>query len=134
MTKRTVVVRRRNHLAQPKTKRKSCCDFQVPAEKRNAGFARPVFVVVVCAALVALTYIYSINHVAVKGYQIRGIEKEIAELKEDNENLKIKEAQLKSLHRIEQSARDFNMSDLSDAAYIEENSEVAYESVSGSAK
>jgi len=126
MTKRTVVIRRQSRGLQLKTKRKSIGEAKIPAAKSNAGFARPVFVVLACAVFVALLYIYSINHSAVKGYEIRSVEKEISELKKENENLRIKEAQLKSLYRVEQSARDLNMSNVSDAVYLEENPSVAY--------
>lgn len=126
MTKRTIVISRRNGGSRLKTKRNTYKTSNKAIVSSNAGFAKPVFVVLACAVFVALAYIYSINHNAVKGYRIKNIEREIAELKKDNEMLKIKEAQLKSLYRTEQSARDLNMSDLSDVIYIEENPSVAY--------
>jgi cell division protein FtsL len=50
-------------------------------------------------------YLFTINHTAVQGYAIRSAEREIAQAKEENQRLKIEEAELRSLERIE-SARD----------------------------
>ena len=70
-------------------------------------------------------YLYSINSSAVKGYQVRQVEKEIQDLQKENENLKIKEAELKSLYKIEESSKNLNMEDLKNISYIEETGSVA---------
>lgn len=70
-------------------------------------------------------YLYSINSSAVKGYQVRQVEKEIQELKKENDNLRIKEAELKSLYRIEESSKNLNMEDLKNVSYIEQTGNVA---------
>ena len=91
-----------------------------------SGFISPVFVVLACTAFSGLLYIYSINQTAVKGIEMRRVEQEIANQKKTNEALKIKEAELKSLYRIEQQSKELNMVDCPDVKYIEENSSVAY--------
>ena len=123
MMNRTVVIRKNTSGWQPKIKRKI---DQQPTEKRKAGFISPVFIVVAFALISGLFYLYSINQSAIKGFQIRQVEKEISAIKKDNERLKIKEAQLKSLYHIEQSTKDLDMSDLKDVNYIDESAAVAF--------
>lgn len=125
MNKRTVVIRRNSCSWQPKTKRK--ITPIVEAKKTStAGFINPVFIVLACTAFSGLFYIYSVNQTAVKGITIRNIEKEIAQQKKDNESLKIKEAELKSLYHIEEKTGELNMAPVSNIKYIEETQSVAY--------
>jgi cell division protein FtsL len=121
MIKRTVVLRK-----------SSSCDWQ-PKIKRNinkkrinfSGFISPLFIVLGCTVFAGLLYLFSINSTAVKGIEIREIEKEIAQMQKEKESLKIKEAELKSLYKIEQSSKDLNMSQLKNVQYIDESPQVA---------
>lgn len=54
-------------------------------------------------------YLYQVNDLATKGYEIRDIENEIKKLKADNEKNKIQEVELKSMHNIEKAAEDLNL-------------------------
>ena len=92
----------------------------------NAGFINPVFVVLACSAFAGLFYIYSVNQTAIKGIAIRNAEKEVATAQKNNESLKIKEAELKSLYRIENSSKDLEMTPAVNVKYIEESPTVAY--------
>jgi cell division protein FtsL len=85
-----------------------------------------VFIVLACTVFSGLFYIYSVNQTAVKGIQIRNAEKEIANQQKDNETLKIKEAELKSLYHIEEQSKQLNMFDSANVKYVEENPSVAY--------
>jgi uncharacterized membrane protein (DUF106 family) len=89
------------------------------------GFINPTVLVVALLAVSAGIYLYSINSSAAKGYQMRQVEKEMQNLKKDNENLKIKEAELKSLYHIEESSKSLNMEDLKNVSYIQETGPVA---------
>lgn len=124
MTHRTVVIRRKTFGWQQKTKRK----IQPALETRThtAGFISPVFVVLACTVFSGLFYVYLINRTAVKGIAIRNAEKEIENQKKENELLKIREAELKSLYYIEEQSKQLNMIDSSGVKYIEENSSVAF--------
>lgn len=125
MTKRTIIVRKQNCSWQHKTKRKQITSLP-GKEKHNAGFISPVFVVAFFGFLAGMFYLYSINQSAVRGFQVKQVEKEIAEIKKGNEKLRIKEAELKSLYHIEQSTKDLNMSALGNVNYIEEGETVAF--------
>ena len=59
---------------------------------------------------------------AVKGIAIRNAEKEIESQKKDNEILKIKEAELKSLYKIEEQSKQMEMINSSEVKYIDNSS------------
>jgi len=50
--------------------------------------------------LFVVTYLYVINQNAVQGFAVRGAEKTLAAAKDENQRLRIEEAQLRSLGRI----------------------------------
>jgi hypothetical protein len=70
-----------------------------------------------------------VNQTAVKGIAIRNAEKEIAVNAKNNESLRIKEAELKSLYRIEDASKQLDMVDASSVKYLEESPSVAYGAV-----
>ena len=114
-----------------------CCRWNNPeraiARKRKTkiknekilGSISISFVVVLFVALAGIIYIYSINSSAVKGYKIRQAENEIKGLKKESEQLKIREAELKSLYYIEEASKEMNMNELRDISFIDEASPVA---------
>jgi hypothetical protein len=110
----------------------SCCYWQ-PKTKRNTnnkkekilGFINPVFVLVAFIILAGILYLYSINKSAAKGFQVKQVEKDITELKNENEQLKIKEAQLKSLYYLEEASKNLDMTGTKSVSYIEESGPVA---------
>ncbi|MDO8529750.1 MAG: hypothetical protein Q7S18_03715 [bacterium] len=94
-------------------------------KKSIKGFVNSGFLVFILLIIAAAVYLYSINSSAVKGYQIRQAEKEVLELQKQNDNLKIKEAELKSLYHIEESSKNLNMENLKNVSYIQETGPVA---------
>jgi hypothetical protein len=71
-------------------------------------------------------YLYSVNQNAVQGYHMRTLEKEIDALKEKNAELRITEADLRSLHRIEEvTSQQLEMQKPDTIKYIEEHGPVA---------
>jgi hypothetical protein len=70
-------------------------------------------------------YLYATNRVAVQGYAIGVSENRIAQLKQDNNALRIQEAELKSLYRIEEAGKRLNMFEPTQVSYIEESNPIA---------
>lgn len=70
-------------------------------------------------------YLYSVNQSAVQGYHMRTLEKEIDALKQKNAELRITEADLRSLSRIEASQEELRMQKLDEVTYLEEHGPVA---------
>jgi|GEM_PF-809697 hypothetical protein len=85
------------------------------------------------AALVALfvfflssiAYVYALNRGATQGYAERKIEADITQLKEENRKLKISEAQVLSLSRIEDSVKGQSMDAASNLKTVGGRGEVA---------
>jgi len=134
MMKRTVVIRRRSLNWQPNTKRKIQLQPIAALKSHSAGFISPVFIVLACAVFSGLFYIYSVNQTAVKGIEIRNAEKDIAQQQKNNESLKIKEAELKSLYHIEEESKQLNMINAANVKYLEESPSVAYGAASKDSK
>lgn len=65
-------------------------------------------------------YLYSVNRSAVQGYHLRTLEKEIDALKQENAELKISEADFRSLYRIEASGEELHMEKIDTVTYLEE--------------
>lgn len=70
-------------------------------------------------------YLYLVNRIAVQGYHMRTLEREIVQLKEKNSEFRIAEAELRSLYRIEASGAELGMEKLHDVQYIEERGPIA---------
>lgn len=71
-------------------------------------------------------YLYSVNQNAVEGYHMRALEKEIALLEQKNAELRIVEADLRSLHRIEEvTSRELEMQKLENIQYREERENIS---------
>lgn len=88
--------------------------------KEILGFINPVFVMIIFVVMAGTFYLYTINGGASKGMKMRVVEKEISEFKKDSEQLKIKEAELKSLYYLEEMSKNLKMTVLRNANYIEE--------------
>ena len=76
------------------------------------------FLLVVLICIFGVIYIFEVNNVATQGYQIRDLEQKAQELRENNEKLKLKEAELRSMYNIEQKTKDLNMVAPKDVSYI----------------
>ena len=72
-------------------------------------------------------YLYSVNQSAVQGYHMRTLEKEIALLKQQNAELRIVEADFRSLSRIEAAQEELRMRKLDNIKYIDEQRSVSLE-------
>jgi cell division protein FtsL len=115
-------------------RRGSVCRWQPPQVKKTkinikveniSGFVKPRVLILLFAAAAAGFYIYSINNSAVQGQQIKKIENSISELRKEQEDLKIREAEVKSLKFIEDSSKQINMSETVQVSYIEAKSPLA---------
>lgn len=89
------------------------------------GSIKPGVLVFIFFFLAGGIYLYSLNASAVQGYQIREVETEMGKLRKENEQLKIKEAELKSLYYIEESSRKSNMGEFKEVSYVVERGPVA---------
>jgi Tfp pilus assembly protein PilN len=91
------------------------------ASSELAGSVHLLLVAVMAALFVSGgCYLYSVNQNAVQGYHMRTLEKEIALLEQKNAELRIVEADLRSLHRIEAvTSQELEMQKLENIKYRE---------------
>ncbi|MEI7621669.1 MAG: hypothetical protein WCJ51_03995 [Candidatus Moraniibacteriota bacterium] len=125
MIKRTVVIKRKACQWQPEKNRKIKTKITQPKQK-VAGFVSPVLVVFICAVFSGVFYVYSINQTATQGIAIGKLEKEIAQKRNENDILRIREAQVKSLYHIEDQSKNLNMAPARNVIYLEETPMMAY--------
>ena len=64
-------------------------------------------------------YLYSVNRNATQGYHLRALEKEIARLSEQNAELQIAEADMRSFYRINEAKEDLQMEKAEQLKYLE---------------
>lgn len=70
-------------------------------------------------------YLFQVNDLAVKGYDIRDLENKISELEKENKKMQIREMELRSMYVIEKSAQEFNLVSPVNVTYAEVSSTVA---------
>jgi hypothetical protein len=75
--------------------------------------------------VVGAAYLYQVNGIATKGYEIREKEAKIQELKKESQQLKIKEVELRSMYNIEKAMDDLNLVTSPGVSYLEENGPMA---------
>lgn len=81
--------------------------------------------VLVSTAFTGFFYLYQVNDLATKGFEIREIEKRIENLEEERKKLKIKETELKSMYNLEREVKEMNLTNCTSISYIEEKSPLA---------
>lgn len=86
-----------------------------------------VSVFMLAIALIALGafYLYQVNTIATKGYEIKEVESRIQELQKENQKLEIREVELKSMYNIEKSMDNLNLVSSPNVSYIELDGPVA---------
>ena len=87
-------------------------------QPEKAGRITLTFVLVTLICAFGVFYIFEVNNVATQGYKIRALEKQAQDLKDKNEKLKIREAELRSMYNIEEKTRDLNMTVPKDVSYL----------------
>lgn len=96
----------------------------------NAGSAKLswisiVFVIIVGICFCSTFYLYQVNDIATKGYEIRALERKIQELNKESKKMEIREVELKSMYNIEKASQDLNLVSSGEVSYIEINGPVA---------
>jgi hypothetical protein len=102
----------------------------VIAKKVNAGKAQInlislMFFLVVSACICGAGYLYQVNDIATKGYEIRELENEIQGLNKESKKMEIREVELRSMYNIEKSSQDLNLVNSGEVTYVEINGPVA---------
>jgi cell division protein FtsL len=75
-----------------------------------------LLVVLICTA--GVFYIFEVNNVATQGYKIKELEQKMQNLKDSNEKLKIREAELRSMYNIEEKTKQLDMTAPQNVSYM----------------
>lgn len=110
-------------LSMEKGKEKSIVQSFSGASEIGSLFASVSVIVLVL--LFGAFYLWEVNDLATKGFEIRDLEKQIQELAKNNKRMQIREVELKSMYNIEKSSRDLNLVSPQNITYLEINGPVA---------
>ena len=88
-------------------------------ESDYPGLAVVGFVLIGVAFLAGALYLYQVNSIATKGYELREIENKIQESEKEINKLKIKEVELKSMYNIEKATEGLNLVTASEISYLD---------------
>ena len=89
------------------------------------GLAGAGFLMVMVVVFFSAFYLFQVNDLAVKGYEIRELETKIANLEKDNKKMQIREMELRSMYAVEKVAADFNLVSPVNVSYLELNDLIA---------
>jgi hypothetical protein len=85
-----------------------------------------VFVMSISIFFCGAFYLYQVNDIATKGYEIRDLENRIQELNKEGKKMEIREVELKSMYNIEKASQDLNLVNSAEGvSYVEINGPVA---------
>ncbi|MEI7425947.1 MAG: hypothetical protein WCK16_03440 [Candidatus Moraniibacteriota bacterium] len=86
----------------------------------SAGFLMTFFIIFTSAF-----YLFQVNDLAVKGYDIRDLENKISELEKENKQMQVHEMELRSMYVIEKSVQSFNLVSPVNVTYLDISNTVA---------
>jgi hypothetical protein len=70
-------------------------------------------------------YLYQVNDLATKGYEIKDMEIEIQQLQKENKKMQIKEIELRSMYNLEKATENLDLVNAQNVTYVEMKSPVA---------
>jgi len=83
------------------------------------------FAFIVVAVICGAAYLFQVNSIATKSFEVRELENKIHELSKENKKMEIREVELRSMYNIEKASKELNLVNSKDVTYIEINGPVA---------
>ncbi len=84
-----------------------------------------VFLMIFFVIFASAFYLFQVNDLAVKGYDIRDLENKISELEKENKQMQVHEMELRSMYVIEKSVQSFNLVSPVNVTYLDISNTVA---------
>jgi len=86
-------------------------DFLNPKIKKRINFGNTGLRILLLTLIIfaGLSYLYYINQTATGGFDIKGVENQIEQMKKDSKQLEVRAAELQSLATIEQANEELEM-------------------------
>ena len=89
------------------------------------GMAGVGFLMIFFVIFISAFYLFQVNNLAIKGYEVKDLENKISELEKNNKEMQIREMELRSMYAIETAAKNFDLLDSTNITYLEINGPVA---------
>lgn len=83
------------------------------------------FTVILAVGLLGVFYLYQVNSIATKGFEIRKVENNLLKLRKESQKLRIKEMELRSMKNIEKSVENLDLVSSSEIIYMELSGPIA---------
>lgn len=98
-----------------------------PQEKNEKGARKNSSVLILAFLIIILGsfYLYQVNDLATKGFDIRDLENRIQGLEKDGKQMQIREVELRSMYNIEKSTGELNLVNPFNVTYLEIDGPVA---------
>jgi len=96
-----------------------------PKGSVRIGLSQSVFALFLVSAISGAFYLYQVNDLATKGYEIKEIENQISELQKENKRMEIREVELKSMYNVEKATENLDLVSATNVSYLEINGPVA---------
>ncbi|MEK7598477.1 MAG: hypothetical protein AAB487_01960 [Patescibacteria group bacterium] len=93
--------------------------------KAGIGLVTAVFLAIAGILAAGIFYLYQVNSIATKGYELRELEGKVQESEKDINKLKIREVELKSMYNIEKATEDLNLVTSLNITYLDAKRPVA---------
>lgn len=89
------------------------------------GVKKTGLALVAAVILFGAFYLYQVNNLATKGYEMKEVESHIQKLQSDSQRLKIRETELRSMYNMEKATQELNLVNSRSVSYLEINGPVA---------
>jgi len=83
------------------------------------------FMMIISTFACGAFYLYQVNSIATKGYEVRDLQNQIQDLQKDSKKMEIHEVELRSMYNIEKASKDLNLVNSDKVSYVELNGPVA---------
>jgi len=70
--------------------------------------------------LLSLVYLFEINALGTKGYEIKKLEQQVREVEEEQKNLQMRASDLQSINRIQENAQKLNFVPSTNVVYLKD--------------
>jgi cell shape-determining protein MreC len=88
-------------------------------EEKGSGLSVVGFVLLGLLLSASSLYLFQVNSLATKGYELRDVENKIQNSEKEINELKIEEVELKSMYNMEKATKDLNLVSSSEVSYID---------------
>lgn len=82
-------------------------------------------ILILTVMLAGAFYLYQVNNLATKGYEMKEVESRVQKLQDDSQRLKIKETELRSMYNLEKATQKLDLVNPTSVSYLEINGPVA---------